>query len=116
MRGALAATFKSKVSKHRILLCYLKMSKYNMFKKIIAHILFYILSVTVLYFSHKLVPTNLAGPGLEMLVLLLLIFIIPYLVISSWLNHSITFYSKVYISITHFVGICIILWWLSLPS
>lgn len=86
-----------------------------MFKKPIAHVLFYILSAAVLYFAHKIDPTDLAGPGLDILVLLLLIFAIPTLLIVS-LKKQITRYSKICISIIHIIGLGLIFWWLSLPS
>ena len=80
------------------------------------HFSFYLVGLLLLYVSHKIEPTNLAGPGLDMLVLLMLFISILYLFIRTLVKKNIIILSKVIITVVHILGVAIIIWWMNQPS
>ncbi len=82
----------------------------------IFHIVFYLAGLTMLFSSNKIEPTNLAGPGLDLWVLLLLFVGMLYLLIVAWIKKEITILSKIIISIIHILGIAIVIWWGNQPK
>jgi len=80
------------------------------------HVALYLLGFLLLYVSHKVEPTNLAGPGLDMLVLLLLFIAILYLFIRTLVKKNITVLTKIIITVIHILGIGVIIWWMNQPS
>jgi competence protein ComGC len=75
-----------------------------------------LLGFLLLYISHKVAPTNLAEPGLDMLVLLLLFISILYLFIRTLVKKSITVLTKIIIAVVHILGIAVIFWWMNQSS
>jgi hypothetical protein len=80
------------------------------------HVAFYLLGFLLLYVSHKAAPTNLAGPGLDMLVLLVLFISILYLLIRTLVKKNMTALSKIIITVVHILGVVVIIWWMNQPS
>ena len=87
-----------------------------MIDKPLFHVAVYLLGYLLLYISHKIDPTNLAGPGLDILVLLVLFILILYLFIRTLIKKDISMFSKVIIAVVHILGVAIIIWWGSQPS
>jgi hypothetical protein len=80
------------------------------------HIIFYLLGFSLLYFSRKIDPTNLAGPGLDILVLLILLILILYLFTRTLIKKNITVLSKIIITVVHILGVAVIIWWGNQPD
>jgi len=80
------------------------------------HFTFYLLGFLMLHISHKVAPTNLAGPGLDMLVLLLLFVSILYLFIRTLVKKNINVLTKIFTAVIHILGVGVIFWWMNQPS
>ena len=80
------------------------------------HVGFYLLGFLLLYVSHKVAPTNLAGPGLDLLMLIVFFISIFYLVIMTFVKNNITALSKIIITVVHVLGVAVIFWRMNQPS
>ncbi|PVD53322.1 hypothetical protein DC498_05450 [Terrimonas sp.] len=70
----------------------------------------------LLFFSHKIAPTNLAAPGLDIPVLFLLFISMLYLFIRALVKKKITVLLKITITIVHILGVAVIIWRVNQPS
>ena len=77
---------------------------------------FYLLGYLLLYVSHTTEPTNLAGPGIDMIVLFILLIGILYLFIRTLIKKDILLFSKIFITAIHILGVSVIVWWANQPS
>jgi len=87
-----------------------------MFKKPLAHFIFYIVGIILLVTSNKLSPTNLAGPGLDIIVLIILFVSIISLLTLTWFKFQIEVSNKLIISSIHLIGISLIVWFICKPK
>ena len=69
------------------------------------HIIFYLISYLLFYISHRISPTDLAGFGLDILVLFAIFVISAYLFIKILLNMYIKVSHKFVIALIHVVGV-----------
>ena len=88
----------------------------NIIDRPLFQVAFYLPGFLLLYVSHKVAPTNLAGPGLDILVLFVLFIVILYLFIGTLANKNIPVVSKIVILVVHILGIAVIIWWLNQPA
>lgn len=82
----------------------------------IFHVAFYLIGFLLLFIAHKIAPSSLAGPGLDMLVLFLLTISILTLLIGTLVTKSISVFSKIAITVVHVLGVAVIIWLMKQPS
>ena len=87
-----------------------------MINKPLLHITFYLLGYLFLYIAHKVDPTNLAGPGLDMLIFIIFSILIAVLLIKTLIKNAITKSLKFKIVIVHIIGIAVLGWFLNQPT
>jgi len=87
----------------------------KIFKNPIFHILFYAAGFFLLIWSHKIAPSNLAGPGLDSWVLLLIVVAVIILFFTNLRGTNKIIYKRCIIVI-HACGIGLLFYLLSLPT
>ena len=74
-------------------------------KKYVLPILFYLLSFPLIYISHKVYPTNMAGPGLEIIVFGISILVSLFFIIKNTFLYFNVDKSLRNICLVHIVGL-----------
>ena len=82
----------------------------------IFHLIFYLSGILILIGAHKIAPTNLAGPGLDLLVLTILLISSFAIAIKTFSTKHISIRNKIAIGVIHIFGLTFIYWWLILPG
>jgi len=93
-----------------------RMTKHNFnmtINNIITHISFYVISFITFFIAHKIEPTNMAGPGLDLLALLLIVILLCVIIIKTFSNKKITVKKKFVIALIHLIGLTIFLYWVN---
>ena len=85
----------------------------NPLKRPWVHMAFYAIGFLTLIISHEIAPTNLAGLGLDALVLLVLVALILYLFIEGLLQSRISIFTRVLILLVHLTGMYLLFWLLN---
>lgn len=84
-------------------------------KKPLFHALFYAAGFFLLWVANKTVPTTMAGPGLDMLMLFILVVGMLCTFFIGIIQRGITLLTKVIIVLIHCGGIALLVWWLNQP-
>ena len=85
-------------------------------QKPVIHIIFYLLGLGLLCLAGKFAPTSLAGPGLDLVVLIIMFLSILYLLIIVWFKLRITLLQKIVISLIHLTVISITVFIINIPQ
>ena len=80
------------------------------------HLAFYVFGFVTLRLSHKISPTNLAGPGLDMFVLFAFIVSIIGIFIWALFRKGMALFNRLFIILVHIAGIVTLVWWVNQPS
>jgi len=86
-----------------------------MLKKPITHIVFYLISYLNFYLSINIAPSSLAGPGLDIPVVLFILVGSGALFISAIINNCANFIIWIYVIIIYVIGFGIFIWLLNMP-
>jgi hypothetical protein len=89
---------------------------YELDKSPLPHLVFYICGFEGLLLSHKISPTNLAGPGLDMFVFFAFAAFVIGMFIWGLIHKGISLSNRLLIILIHIVGIATLYWWMNQPS
>ncbi len=85
-------------------------------KKPFPHVIFVVLGFSLLLIAFKLSPTSLAGPGLDLVTLLIFSLGIISLLIVNWFILKLKTTDKIIISTIHFFALLLIFWLMTKPQ
>lgn len=79
------------------------------------HVFFYVLGLSLFLIATNIAPTNLAGPGLDLLVIIVFVVMIPCFLLSNILAKTTAKRDKVLTIITHAAGVSLLIYLLNMP-
>jgi hypothetical protein len=88
----------------------------SLVEKPLFHATFYLSGFALLYAGHRIYPTNLAGPGLDLFVIVVMILCVLYLVIKTLFKRNLLTHLKLFIFLIHILGIAAIGYWMAQAS